>query len=41
MNYGRDMTGEGALMTDGCYADVPVNSREGRFVESQIENICD
>ena len=37
---GGNPTGEGALLTGNCFADMPVYNKEGKFVGRGIVNTC-
>ena len=37
---GGNPTGEGALLTGNCFADMPVYSKEGKFIGRGIVNTC-
>ena len=37
---GGNPTGEGALLTGNCFADMPVYSKEGKFIGRGMVNTC-
>ncbi len=37
---GGNPTGEGALLTGNCFADMPVYNKEGKFIGRGIVNTC-